>query len=51
MNVGPASDGMIVPIFEERLRQFGGWLQVNGEGIYSTKPWTHQNDTITSGVW
>ena len=29
----------------------GAWLSVNSEAIYSTKPWTHQNDTITPTVW
>ena len=51
MNVGPTHDGRIVPIFEERLRGMGDWLSVNGEAIYSSKPWTHQNDTVTPGVW
>jgi alpha-L-fucosidase len=51
MNVGPTHDGRIVPIFEERLRQMGEWLGVNGEAIYSSVPWVHQNDTTTPGVW
>lgn len=51
MNVAPTWDGRIPPIYEERLRQLGSWLKVNGEGIYSTKPWSHQNDTITHNVW
>ena len=51
MNVGPNKDGVIVPIFEERLRQLGEWLAVNGEAIYSTNPWTHQNDSSNSDVW
>ncbi|XP_071505349.1 alpha-L-fucosidase-like [Diadema antillarum] len=51
LNVGPTHDGRIVPIFEERLRQIGSWLKVNGEGIYSSKPWRKQNDTITPDVW
>lgn len=51
MNVGPTHDGRIIPIFEERLKQFGKWLDVNGESIYSSKPWKHQNDTITKDIW
>ncbi|RUS75797.1 hypothetical protein EGW08_016424 [Elysia chlorotica] len=51
MNVGPPSHGHIAPIYEERLRQMGAWLKVNGEGIYSSRPWTFQNDTQTPGVW
>jgi len=51
MDVGPTHDGRIVPILEERLRQMGQWLKINGQAIYSTKPWTHQNDTVTKNVW
>jgi alpha-L-fucosidase len=51
MNIGPTGDGRIAPIFEQRLRQFGDWMLVNDEAIYSTRPWIHQNDTLTPGVW
>lgn len=51
MNIGPTADGMIRPIFEERLRALGSWLQVNGEAIFGTRPWIVQNDTFTSSVW
>ena len=51
MNVGPTKDGKIVPIFEERLRQLGDWLKINNEGIYSTVPWTYQNDTVVKNIW
>ncbi len=51
INIGPTSYGTISPIFEERLRQMGSWLKVNGESIYNSIPWKYQNDTINSNVW
>uniref|UniRef100_A0A1B6F165 Putative alpha-L-fucosidase n=1 Tax=Cuerna arida TaxID=1464854 RepID=A0A1B6F165_9HEMI len=52
LNVGPTKDGIITPIFEERLTQLGTWMKVNGEAIYKSKPWkVCQNDSMTSGVW
>lgn len=51
INVGPSKYGTIEPIFEERLRHMGRWLRTNGEAIYSSVPWTYQNDTQTPGVW
>ncbi len=51
INVGPTAYGKIAPIFEERLRQMGSWLKVNGEAIYSSVPWKYQNDTTNSNVW
>lgn len=29
----------------------GQWLEINGEAIYETSPWTYQNDSVTWGVW
>ncbi|KAL8601465.1 hypothetical protein ACOMHN_000407 [Nucella lapillus] len=51
LNVGPTAYGEITPIYEERLRQLGQWLGVNGDAIYGTKPWTYQNDTVNRDVW
>jgi len=51
MNVGPTGDGRIDPVFQERLIQMGNWLRVNGDAVYSSKPWIFQNDTLTAGIW
>jgi alpha-L-fucosidase len=39
INVGPAADGTISPIFVDRLFGLGEWLNVNGQAVYGTKPW------------
>jgi alpha-L-fucosidase len=50
LNVGPTAEGMIIPMFQERLLQIGAWLDINGASIYKTTPWRSQNDTAAN-VW
>lgn len=38
LNVGPAADGTIPLIQQERLIDLGKWLEINGEAIYGTRP-------------
>jgi len=40
MNIGPRSDGTIPDEVQSVLRNVGSWLQVNGEAIYGTRPWS-----------
>ncbi|XP_007933909.1 tissue alpha-L-fucosidase [Orycteropus afer afer] len=51
LNIGPTKDGVIVPIFQERLLAVGKWLSINGEAIYASKPWRVQSDNNGTSVW
>ena len=42
LNIGPAADGTIPVIMEERLLQMGSWLEVNGDAIYGTEIYTKE---------
>jgi alpha-L-fucosidase len=39
LNIGPRSDGTIPDEAQNVLRDIGGWLKVNGDAIYGTRPW------------
>lgn len=38
LNVPPTAEGAIPPEMQTMLRDIGGWLELNGEGIYQTRP-------------
>jgi len=46
MNVAPKGDGSIPEDQQECLRAIGRWLQVHGEAIYGTRPWTRSGEGI-----
>lgn len=39
LNIGPKPDGTIPDIQQDRLKALGSWLDVNGEGIFGSRPW------------
>ncbi len=44
LNVGPAADGTIPVIMQERLLEIGRWLDVNGEAIYGSEQYRTASD-------
>jgi alpha-L-fucosidase len=38
LNIGPMGDGSLQPASVRRLRELSGWMSVNGEAIYGTRP-------------
>jgi alpha-L-fucosidase len=48
LNVGPTADGRIPVIMQQRLRDIGSWLRINGDAIYGTTPWEARDDRTPS---
>jgi alpha-L-fucosidase len=48
LNIGPAADGTIPVIMQERLKDIGEWLKINGEAIYGTRPFENKMKLIFS---
>jgi alpha-L-fucosidase len=49
LNVGPTGDGEIPELQASRLRALGAWLDVNGEAIRGTRPWTRPQGLTAGG--
>ena len=50
LNVGPMPDGTIPALQRRCLEGLGGWLAVNGEAIYGTRPWVASDGKTADGV-
>jgi len=50
LNVGPKADGTIPENQLVRLNILGEWLKMNGEGIYSTKPYRIPSQILPDGT-
>lgn len=44
INVGPAADGQIPLLQQERLTKLGQWIKQNEEAIYGAKAWTKSGE-------
>lgn len=42
--INPDGSGKLSDVQRKRLTDLGDWLKINGEGIYSTRPWKVQQD-------
>ncbi len=51
LDIGPAADGTIPVIMQQRLMEIGKWLKTNGDAIYGTRAFlTKQTESINPEV-
>ncbi len=50
LNIGPNADGTLPAIQLERLQQLGDWMEINGEAIYGTRPWTRPDGQTSEEI-
>jgi alpha-L-fucosidase len=50
LDIGPAADGTIPTIMEDRLVAIGDWLRPHGEAIYGTRAWKETRQWSTGKV-
>ena len=50
LNIGPKPDGTIPEAQQQLLLAIGGWLRINGEAIYETRPWKKFGEGPTENI-
>ncbi|MBU3706369.1 MAG: alpha-L-fucosidase [Mycobacterium sp.] len=50
IGIGPDERGHLPTEQLEPLRGLGGWLRINGEAVYRTRPWVIAQTTTTAGA-
>jgi alpha-L-fucosidase len=51
LDIGPAADGTIPVIMQQRLTEMGKWLKINGEAIFDTQQWEQAPNKSAAGVY
>lgn len=50
LGVAPDDRGRIPQLQQRALRELGAWLDVHGEAVYGTRPWTMPESTTQDGL-
>jgi alpha-L-fucosidase len=50
LNVGPRADGSITDEQANILKSIGGWLKINGEAIFKSRPWVLPSEGLSKGT-
>jgi alpha-L-fucosidase len=50
LNIGPKADGTVTQEQQDVLLSVGGWLHLNGEGIYGSRPWVVSGEGPTENL-